>query len=184
MINRYTMWSELESYISELEENLTFSLLKHELGKHKANEEQKEGSNDSYVCSRQQKEILNRLIFWTLCSELKEGHILLDIFMNGKLTVQTNSLSKNHILRKLYEGNLCPDDDLEESEQYKSVATELKKMEEEFLSSLNTCMKDKFDMITTNYMNLQSISSTDCFIHGFQFAAKMLIGIYSEYNNE
>lgn len=177
------LWNELESYIDELEEYLTFSLLSYELGKNKSKEEQEGDVKEQSVCTKKQKEILNRFIFWMLCSELEEGHFLLDIFLNNKLTVQENSLSEIHILRKLHEGNLCPDDDFEESDQYKSVSKELKKMEEEFLSSLNPYLEDKFDTITTSYMNLQSISSTDCFIHGFQYAAKMFIGIYLEYNN-
>lgn len=174
-----TIWDKLDQLIDRLEEDLTFQIIK------QSNSNQE---IDDTNCNRQffllddQKKVLNKLIFWTLCSEMKEGHYLLDVFLNNQLTLKKKDSFAPHILGQLCTGNLYPDETFKESEEYRILYGEAQQREEEIYSQLDDRLKDIYDQLMSDYSFLLSQNSTESFVHGFQFAAKMFLGIYLEYS--
>lgn len=165
-------WNELAVFSDALEERL---LIK-ELGDNRADKIESE----DIEMSKKEKDIIDKLIFWRLCSSLKNRYAVVDMLLY-KLP---QSLEERHMLGELYSGRLFPEEQMKESKEFEIQYREMLQSEREFENSLSIAQKEAFSEIIDNRVITMLHHAKESFVSGFQYAAQMFLSIFTEYKLE
>lgn len=175
-------WEDLNTFVAALEERLLIGLLRHENNKA---DKRNEKTYKDLELSKMEKETMDKLIFWAVCSGLKNRYTVMEILYN-KMLQNPSALKeeKKHMLEELYCGHLFPDEQMKDSEEFKSHYHTMLQGEMEFEHKLTREQKEDFENIISNRIKSMSLYAKDSFVFGFQYAAKMMNCIFMDYNSE
>lgn len=177
------LWHDLDLYLDILEENLAGELLnKESAGCERKNESEEKIQNISEFREKQ-KEILDRFIFWELCSRMKDGYLISDILLNKKITVKTDKIFENQFIDDIRNTKYRKNDKIDELTELRLLDKRILEIENIFTGKLSKSLIREYNEIVSEYIDWAVMLSTERYVHGFQNAIRMFIGAYLEYNS-
>lgn len=172
-------WDELSVFAGALEERLLTEKLKQE----KKGGIKKEEHYNALGFLEGEEKTIDKLIFWAMCSKLKNRHAVIDILLNDKMLEDPFlNEGKCHVIEELYCGKLFPEEQMEESNEFKISCHNMMQGEREFENNLSASQKEGFEKIINARIMATSQLTKESFDHGFQYGMRMLMGVYTDYN--